>query len=196
MKKDQVTPYNEQYKDEYYDPYTDTYTNEDYGDDEHDDQYDFDPCTESIYDPNDYEDACSHVDFESLQPIHETKGAGDQLIYKPCCFSNQTNGEPFHGYLYLDHCKERKTYYRDKVEGPEALVCGTPNALPTHTTPIHCPLNCKLMNIPQKDFIVDSNGIMEINASISKTTKVAVEKEAYHTNIIPYMTGKLQYVNT
>ena len=84
--------------DDYYDPY-----GGDYGDD-----YDgHDPCTngKSYYDLHDDYDTCSHADFKSLPPIHEMKGVYDQLIYKPCCISNQTNVEAFHGYLHLDDCE-------------------------------------------------------------------------------------------
>ena len=84
--------------DDYYDPYEDDYDDYD-GSDEG-----YDPCTKSYYDLND-ESTCTHVDFKSLPPIHKMKGVYDQLIYKPCCISNQTNGEAFHGYLHVDDCE-------------------------------------------------------------------------------------------
>ena len=92
-----------------YDPYTDIYEGDEYDGDDYDyGDDDLDPCTESHYDLNNGE-TCSHIEFEKMPPIHEVKGVDDQLIYKPCCISNQTNGEPFHGYLHLDNCKVCKS---------------------------------------------------------------------------------------
>ena len=91
---------------DYYDPETDVYEDDEYRDEDYGDSYDdeYDPCTKSIYDLNDG-NTCNHVDFESMPPLHEVKGVYDQLIYKPCCISNQTSGDAFHGYLHLDHCE-------------------------------------------------------------------------------------------
>ena len=84
--------------DDYYDPYEDDY------DDYNGSEDGYDPCTKSYYDLND-ENTCSHVDFKSLPPINKIKGFYDPQISKPCCISNQTNGEAFHGYLHVDDCE-------------------------------------------------------------------------------------------
>ena len=81
--------------DDYYDPYEDELDDGDYG---------YDACTKSYYYLND-ENTCSHVDFKSLPPINKIKGFYDPQISKPCCISNQTSGEAFHGYLHVDDCE-------------------------------------------------------------------------------------------
>ena len=89
---------------DYYDPEIDVYDDYDYLDEDYPDETEYDACTDSTYDLNNG-NTCNHVDFESMPPLHEVKGVYDQLIYKPCCISNQTSGDAFHGYLHLDHCE-------------------------------------------------------------------------------------------
>ena len=95
--------------DDYYYHYEDDYDDYNVSEDG------YDPCTKSYYDIYD-ENTCSHVDFKSLPPINKIKGFYDPQISKPCCISNQTNGEAFHGYLHVDDCEVYElTFFSMKI---------------------------------------------------------------------------------
>ena len=48
-----------------------------------------------------------------------------------------------------------------------AYVCNAPNQVPTHRAPIHCPLDCKMIELRKSEFEMKGNNTIKVVNSTS-----------------------------